>query len=151
MNVSLVSQCCCNQWKHGSGLSSQGALSHAWRMLLYAIEDGYRSEATKLVELQTENDALKAAMRHFKVQAQRNAAKLRSLSPASEYCQGPRHNPLQFAFMKLTPVAPGGCGSALFSVIAPSQEEGCPSSTHAPELLHLSSTKQFIEQIGYRT
>ena len=64
-------------------------------MLLYAIEDGYRSEATKLVELQTENDALKAAMRHFKVQAQRNAAKLRSLSPASEYGRDPQHNPLQ--------------------------------------------------------
>lgn len=59
-------------------------LSHAWRHLKLAIEEGLRGEATKVVELQAENDALKAAMRLFKMQAQKNMKKLGNLSPHSK-------------------------------------------------------------------
>lgn len=45
------------------------------------MEDAVRSEAVRVVELQAENEALKAAMRNFKRLAQANARKLRAISP----------------------------------------------------------------------
>ena len=71
-------------WSPFVGHLSRATLSSAWRELQLATEDSFNNEATKFVELQAENDALKAAMRRFKLQAQNYAKKLKAVTPASE-------------------------------------------------------------------
>ena len=71
-------------WSSFVGHLSRATLSSAWRELQLATEDSFNNEATKFVELQAENDALKAAMRRFKLQAQNYAKKLKAVTPASE-------------------------------------------------------------------
>lgn len=63
-----------------AGAFTEDPLSNTWRTLLLAVEDALRSEATRVVELQAENEALKAGMRNFKLRAQSNAKKLRALN-----------------------------------------------------------------------
>lgn len=70
------------------GLQAEQPLSDSWHTFLLAMEDAFRSEAARVLELQLENEALKAGMRNFKKRAQDNAQKLRALtSTRSELLQ----------------------------------------------------------------
>ena len=62
------------------GAFGEDTLSSSWRTFLYAVEEALTAEATRAVELQAENEALKAGMRNFKQRAQYNAQKLKALS-----------------------------------------------------------------------